>query len=84
MSTFSSIFLAAFAVIMLFIFKKSGCFFKSLSASVLGGIGSLCASCAISYFLPLSVGLNAFTLTFCAVFSVPGTVFLLLLKAFLF
>lgn len=78
------VFLAISALFMLFVFKKSKCFIKALLTSVLGGVGSVCAVGALSYFLPLTLGLNLFTLLFCAVFSVPGTIFLLLVKTFLF
>ncbi len=71
-------------IIMLFVFKKSGRFFKALFTSILGGIGSICAVGAISYFIPLTVGINFFTVIFSAIFSVPGVILLLLLKAFVF
>ena len=71
-------------LIMLIIFKKSGSFFRSLFTSALGGVGALCAVSAISYFVPLSVGLNLYSLAFSTVFSVPGVVFLLLSKTFIF
>lgn len=70
--------------IALWIFKKSGSFIKALFTSALGGVGSLCAVGAISCFVPLTVGLNIYSLVFCALFSVPGTVLLLLAKTFLF
>lgn len=70
--------------IALWIFKKSGSFIKALFTSALGGIGSLCAVGAISCFIPLTVGFNVYSLIFSAMFSVPGTVFLLLAKTFLF
>lgn len=66
------------------IFAKSGSFFKAFFTSVLGGVGSLCAVSALAYFVPLSVGLNWFSLAFSVLFSVPGVVFLLLSKTFLF
>ena len=71
-------------VIALFIFKKSGCFFKSFFTSALGGVGALCAVGAFSYFVRLSVGLNWFSFDFSVLFSVPGVVFLLLSKTFIF
>lgn len=71
-------------LIMLVVFKKSGGFIKALFTSVLGGVGALCAVSAISYFIPLSLGINLYSLAFSAVFSVPGVVFLLLSKAFIF
>lgn len=83
MKTLTVLLLLGAGLIMLFIFKKTGHFFKSLFLSVLGGVGSLCAAGALSYFVPLSVGINSFTLAFCSVFSVPGTVLLLVAKAFL-
>ncbi len=71
-------------LVALFIFKKSGCFFKSLFTSALGGVGALCAVGTLSYFIPLTVGLNWYSLVFSALFSVPGVVFLLLSKTFVF
>lgn len=71
-------------IIMLFAFKKSGHFFKAFFSSILGGVGSICAVGAISYFIPLTVGINLFTVLFSAVFSVPGVILLLLLKTFVF
>lgn len=70
--------------IALWIFKNSGSFIKAFLTSALGGVGSLCAVGAISCFIPLTVGLNVYSLIFCAMFSVPGTVLLLLAKTFLF
>lgn len=69
-------------LVALIIFKNSGAFFKSLFSSVAGGVGALCAVSAMSYFIPLSVGLNWYSLAFSAVFSVPGVIFLLVSKAF--
>ncbi len=71
-------------LIMLIVFKKSGSFFRSFFTSALGGVGALCAVSAISYFIPLSVGLNLYSLAVSTVFSVPGVVFLLLSKTFIF
>ena len=70
--------------IMLFVYKKSGHFFKALFSSVFGGAGALCAVNALSYFVPLSVGLNLYSLSFSVVFSVPGVIFLLLSDTFIF
>ncbi|MBO5896011.1 MAG: pro-sigmaK processing inhibitor BofA family protein [Clostridia bacterium] len=70
--------------VALWIFKNSGSFIKALLTSVVGGVGSLCAVGAVSCFVPLTVGLNLWSLAFCAMFSVPGTVLLLLAKTFLF
>lgn len=67
----------------LLIFKKSGCFFKSMFSSALGGVGALCAVSAVSYFIPLSIGLNVYTLVFSVLFSVPGVITLLILKTFI-
>lgn len=74
---------AVLGAVALFIFKKSGCFFKSFLTSALGGVGALCAVSAVSYFVPLSVGMNIYTLVFSAMFSVPGVITLLVLKTFL-
>lgn len=75
-------FLLLMAVIL--IFKCSGSFFKSFFTSALGGIGALCAVWAVNYFVPLSLGVNIFSLVFSVFFSVPGVIFLLLCKTFLF
>lgn len=83
MNTAVALLTATAAIVMLFVFKKTGCFIKSFFTSIIGGVGSLCAVGALSYFIPLCVGINPFTLFFCSVFSVPGTILLLLLKAFL-
>lgn len=72
------------AVVCLIIFKKSGNFIKSFFTSALGGATALCAVSALSYFIPLSVGLNWYTLAFSCFFSVPGVIFLLLSKTFIF
>ncbi len=66
------------------IFKNSGCFFKSFFTSALGGVGALCAVWAVNYFVPLTLGVNIFSLVFSVLFSVPGVIFLLLCKTFLF
>ncbi len=71
-------------MIVLLIFKKSGSFFKAFFTSALGGVGALCAVWAANYFVPLSLGVNAFSFVFSILFSVPGVIFLLLCKAFVF
>ena len=71
-------------VVVFIIFKKSGCFFKSFFTSALGGVGSMCAVWAINFFVPLSLGVNVFSFVFSVLFSVPGVIFLLLCKTFLF
>lgn len=77
--------LVGFVVLfMLFVYKKSGSFFKSLISSALGGIGALCAVNAISYFVPLSIGINWVTVAFSSLFSVPGVIFLLVADAMIF
>ena len=75
---------AVTAVIALMIFKKSGCFFKSLVTSALGGVVALCAVGTLSHFVPLTVGINLYSLFFSSLFSVPGVVFMLLSKTFIF
>lgn len=75
---------AFYLIIALFIFKKSGNFFKALITSALGGVGALCAVSAVSFVIPVSVGLNWYSLAFSAFYSVPGVVFLLLSKTFIF
>lgn len=74
---------AILGVFMLFVFNKSGSFFKSVFTSALGGMGALCAVGAVSYFVPLSLGINLYSIVFGCVFSVPGVIFMLLAKTFL-
>ncbi len=71
-------------IVALIIFKVSGNFLKAFFTSVLGGVGALCAVWAVNFFVPLSLGVNLFSLVFSILFSVPGVIFLLLCKAFLF
>jgi len=71
-------------LVVLLIFKKSGSFFKAFFTSALGGVGALCAVWAANYFVPLSLGVNVFSFAFSLLFSVPGVIFLLLCKAFIF
>lgn len=78
------IFLVIIFIFALLIFKLSGSFVKSLFTSIVGGVGAICAVGAISYFIPLSLGVNLYSLIFSALFSVPGVVFLLVSQVFLF
>ena len=78
------IFLAIIFIFALLIFKLSGSFVKSLLTSIVGGVGAICAVGAISYFIPLRLGVNLYSLIFSALFSVPGVVFLLVSQVFLF
>lgn len=75
---------AVLFLVVLIIFKKSDSFFKSFLSSVVGGVGALCAVNALSYFIPLTVGFNWYSLAFSAMFSVPGVIFLLVSEAVLF
>ncbi len=75
---------AVVTVVALLIFKKSGSFFKALITSALGGVCALCAVGVFSHFVPLTVGLNPYSLAFSALFSVPGVIFMLLSKTFIF
>lgn len=72
---------AALGFIVLLIFKKSGSFFKALVTSVIGGVGALCAVNTLSYFVPLSIGLNWHSIAFSSLFSVPGVIFMLVCDA---
>lgn len=77
--------LAVLSCVLMFIgFVKSGSFFKAVFTSVLGGVGSLFAVGAVAYFIPLSLGVNLYSLVFSAVFSVPGVILMLLAQSFLF
>ena len=75
---------AVLLIVVLLIFKSSGCFFKFFFTSAFGGVGALCAVWAVNYFVPLTLGVNVFSLVFSVLFSVPGVIFLLLCKTFLF
>jgi hypothetical protein len=75
---------AFYLIVALFIFKKSGSFFKAFFTSAVGGVGALCAVSAVSLLVPLSVGLNWYSLAFSVFYSVPGVVFLLLSETFIF
>ena len=72
----------ALLIVVLLIFKISGSFFKALFTSALGGVGALCAVWAVNFFVPISLGVNVFSVVFSALFSVPGVIFLLLCKTF--
>ncbi len=76
------IFFVILALISLFIFKKSGSFFKALFSSLLGGVTSLCAVLVLGYFFPITLGVNTISLVVSALLSVPGVVMLLLLGCF--
>jgi hypothetical protein len=75
---------AAVVLTVLGVFKGSGSFIKSVSTSALGGVGALCAVNTLSYFIPLGIGFNLFTISFSVLFSVPGVITLLLCEALLF
>ena len=74
----------ALLIIAVIIFKVSGNFIKAFFTSAIGGLGALCAVWAVNLFVPLSLGVNLFSFVFSAFFSVPGVIFLLLCKAFLY
>ncbi len=71
-------------IILLLVFKKSGHFFKALFTSIIGGVGALCAVGAVGCFIPISVGMNLYSLVFSCLFSVPGVILLLVGKTFMF
>ena len=71
-------------IIAIIIFKISGNFLKAFFTSALGGVGAMCAVWAVNFFVPLSLGVNLFSLVFSVLFSVPGVIFLLVCKTFLF
>ncbi|MBR3789629.1 MAG: pro-sigmaK processing inhibitor BofA family protein [Clostridia bacterium] len=76
------IFVGFLIFIALVIFKISKSFFKALFTSVLGGLGAICAVGAISYFIPISIGMNWLTLLISSLFSVPGVILVLLMNIF--
>ncbi|MBQ6936750.1 MAG: pro-sigmaK processing inhibitor BofA family protein [Clostridia bacterium] len=76
------IFTGILIFIALVIFKTSKNFFKAMFTSILGGLGAICAVGAISYFVPISIGINWLTMIISALFSVPGVIMLLLLNVF--
>ncbi len=75
---------AFFLIVSFIIFKKSGNFFKAFLTSAVGGVGALCAVSALSFVVPVSLGLNWYSLAFATFYSVPGVVFLLLSETFIF
>lgn len=77
-------FLAVSLIAALLILKRSGHIVRVFFLNALGGAGALCAVCAVSRFVELSVGLNLFTVLFSCMFSVPGVILLLLLNALVF
>lgn len=74
------VFVGALTIIAFVIFKISKSFFKALFTSALGGLGAICAVGAISYFVPITIGINWLTLVISALFSVPGVIMVLLLN----
>ena len=76
------IFVGFLILIALIVFKVSKNFFKALFTSVVGGLGAICAVGAISYFIPISIGINWLTLLISALFSVPGVILVLLMNIF--
>lgn len=76
------IFTGFLILIALVIFKTSKSFLKALFTSALGGLGAICAVGAISYFIPISIGINWLTLLISALFSVPGVILVLLMNIF--
>jgi len=75
---------AVVVLIVLCVFKGSGKFLKAIFTSALGGVGALCAVNTLTYFVPLSISFNLFTIIFSALFSVPGVIALLVSDALLF
>ncbi len=76
------VFVGFLCFIALVVFKITKNFFKALFTSILGGLGAICAVGAISYFVPISIGINWLTLLISALFSVPGVILVLLLNVF--
>lgn len=77
------VFCGILILLALIIFKVSKKFFKAMFVSAIGGLGAVCAVSAISYFLPLSIGINWLTLLISCLFSVPGVILVLLLNIFM-
>ncbi len=78
MPVYCIVLLVVFVIIALISAKKSGHAVKSLLMSVVGGLSALCAVGVLGQFIPLSVGVNIFTVTIAATLSVPGVTMLLL------
>ena len=72
-----------FSVLMLVVFIKSGSFPKAVLTSAVGGIGALFAVKAVALFIPVSLGVNFYSLAVSALFSVPGVILMLLSQTFL-
>lgn len=75
---------AVVVLVVFVVFKCSGKPFKAVLTSAVGGVGALCAVNTLTYFIPLSINFNLFTIVFSALFSVPGVIALLISDAFLF
>ncbi len=65
------------AIAVLWIFRKSGHFFKSLFLSAVSGIGGLCFVNIIAPLTGVSLGANPFTLTFSALSGLSGVIAML-------
>ena len=75
--------LIVLVAIALFNAKKSGHIGKSLFMSAVGGLTALCAVGVLGQFMPLSIGVNLFTVTVATTLSVPGVTMLLLVGTML-
>lgn len=67
-------------LIILWTFRKSRHFFKSLFLSAVSGIGGLCFVNLISEFTAVTLALNPFTVVFSAFSGLSGVIAMLILK----
>lgn len=73
--------LCSFAAILSFIkMIKSGHFIKCFTVSSFTGIGSLFAVNLISFVTGMTLSINFFSIVFCALTGMGGSIFLLLLN----
>lgn len=65
-------------IIILTVSYKSKCFFKSVFLTAFSGLGGLFAVHVISWFTPLSLPVNLFTVCVSSVGGLPGVIALLI------
>ena len=66
------------AIIILAVSLKSKKFFKSVTLSALSGLSGLFAVHVLSWFTPLTLPVNLFTVSVSAVSGIPGVIGLLI------
>lgn len=74
---------AALTLFMLFVFKRSGSFWKTLVFSALTGNAALVSVVYLGAFTGPMLALNPFTVAFSALLGIPGVVTLLVCRVLL-